>query len=226
MIDNIIKMFYKWLKLTPLKLDGIEVTPILTDDLHIDFECNPIQDVSYYEWAISLAVELHFERFLKLSGALNRLNRNTLNEGVSRFNVIIDKQIHLSSKDLSRIDDACDSLKTMIFTPGHNLFTSDINTELYAIEPDGEGINVVLGIEFLKPKINGVPTNNPNELIQSVKPKFTFHNELEDFEYQFLNHITSIIWNGPKSLFSQDAMYVGNKVSYHYKGKNVWGFED
>ena len=223
MIDNIIKMFYKWLKLTPLKLDGIKVTPILTDAIDIDFECELIEDVSYYQWAIYLAIELHLERFLKLSGMLNR---DILNEAQSRFNVIIDKQIHLSSKDLSEIDEACEILKEMIFTPGHNLFTSDINTELYAIEPDGEGINVVLGIEFLKPKINGVPTNNPNELIQLVKPKFTFHNELEDFEYQFLNHITSVIWNGPKSLFNQGDMYVGNKVSYHYKGKNVWGFED
>ena len=177
MIDNVIKMFYKWLKLKPLKLDGIKVTPILTDAIDIDFECELIEDVSYYQWAIYLAIELHLERFLKLSGTLNR---DILNEAQSRFNVIIDKQIHLNSKDLSKIDDACESLKAMIFTPGHNLFTSNINTELYAIEPDGEGINVVLGVEFLNPKINGVPTNNPNELIQLVKQKFTFHNELDD----------------------------------------------
>ena len=223
MIDDVIKIFYKWLKNRPIKLDGFVVTPILKDNLHIDFECNLIEDVSYYEWAMSLAIELHFEKFLKLSGMLNR---NILNEGVSRFNVILDDKIHLSSKDLSRIDDACESINRIVFAPNHNLFTADVKIDFVTLEPDNDGISVVLTVEFLRPKINGVPTSNPDELKSLIKPKFTFWNELENFEFQFLNNITSIIWNGPKTLFNQDNMFVTPKVSYHYKAKNMWEYED
>lgn len=223
MIDDVIKIFYRWLKTRPIKLDGFVIRPILRDDLHIDFECNPIEDVSYYEWAMALAIELHFEKFLKLSGMLDR---NTLNEGVSRFNVILDEKIHLSSKDLSRIDDACESINRIVFTPKHNLFTADVKIDFVTLEPDNDGIDVVLTVEFLRPKINGVPTSNPDELKSLINPKFIFWNELEDFEYQFLNNITSVIWDGPKTLFNQENMYVAPKVSYHYKGKYMWGYED
>jgi len=223
MIDDVIKIFYRWLKTRPIKLDGFVIRPILRDDLHIDFECNPIKDVSYYEWAMSLVIELHFEKFLKLSGMLNR---DILNEGVSRFNVILDERIHLGSKDLSRIDDACESINRIVFTPKHNLFTADVKIDFVTLEPDNDGISVVLTVEFLRPKINGVPTSNPDELKSLIKPKFIFWNELEDFEYQFLNNITSIIWDGPKTLFNQENMFVAPKVSYHYKGKNMWGYED
>jgi hypothetical protein len=223
MIDDVIKIFYKWLQTKPVKLDGIKVVPILTDDLHIDFECNVYEDVSYYDWAVSLAIELHFERFLKLSGMLER---DILNEGVSRFNTILDKEIHLSSKDLSKIDEACENIKRIVFTPSHNLFTADVNVDFVTLDPSDDGIAIVLVVEFLRPKINGVSTSNPDELKPLVKPKFTFHNELEDFEFQFLNSVTNVIWNGPKSIFNQDTMFVYPKVNYRYKGKFVWGFED
>lgn len=222
MTDRIIKYYYKYLTISPIKIDGFVVRPILRDDLHIDFECNLIEDVSYYEWAIALDIELHFEKFLTLSGMLNR---NILNEGVSRFNVILDDKIHLSSKDLSRIDDACESINKIVFKPKNNLFTADVKIDFVALEPDNDGVSIILTVEFLRPKINGVPTSNPDELKSLIKPKFIFWNELEDFEHQFLNNIINIIWEGPKTLFNQDSMFVTPKVSYHYKGNYVWGYE-
>lgn len=221
MINNIIKMYYEWLLKKPLKFDGINVTPILTDNYHLDFECSVEKDVDYYDYTITLLIELHLEKFLKLTGLYSN---EVLNEIVSRFNVAIESDLHLSRETVDKIYNECDNLTRIGFKPGHNIFTTDAKVDFITVEPDSDGMIVVLSVEMYNPKLNGKPTTNPDELMSKVNPKFLFWNELDDFEYQAFSSITSILWNGPKTLFNQENMFVGKKVIWTYKGKNVWQF--
>ena len=221
MINNIIKMYYEWLLKKPLKFDGINVTPILTDNYHLDFECSVEKDVDYYDYTISLLIELHLEKFLKLTGLYRNLE---FNEIVSRFNVAIESDLHLSRETVDKIYNECDNLTRIGFKPGHNIFTTDVKVDFITVEPDNDGMIVVLSVEMYNPKLNGKPTTNPDELMSKVNPKFLFWNELDDFEYQAFSSMTSILWNGPKTLFNQENMFVCKKVIWTYKGKNVWQF--
>jgi len=221
MIDGIVKMYYEWLLKKPLKFEGINVTPILTDNYHLDFECSVEKDVDYYDYTISLLIELHLEKFLKLTGLYSN---GVLNEIVSRFNVEIESDLHLSRETVDKIYNECDNLTRIGFKPGHNIFTTDVKVDFITTEHDGDGITMVLGVEMYGPKLNGKPTTNPDELISKINPKFMFWNELDDFEYDAFSSICSILWNGPKTLFNQQNMYVGKKVIWAYKGKNVWQF--
>jgi hypothetical protein len=221
MIDTIIKMYYEWLLKKPLKFDGINVMPILTDNYHLDFECSVEKDVDYYDYTISLLIELHLEKFLKLTGLYRNLEFNKI---VSRFNVAIESDLHLSRETVDKIYNECDNLTRIGFKPGHNIFTTDAKVDFITVEPDSDGMIVVLSVEMYNPKLNGKPTTNPDELMSKINPKFLFWNELDDFEYQAFSSITSILWNGPKTLFNQENMFVGKKVIWVYKGKNVWQF--
>jgi hypothetical protein len=221
MIDTIIKMYYEWLLKKPLKFDGINVMPILTDNYHLDFECSVEKDVDYYDYTISLLIELHLEKFLKLTGLYRNLEFNKI---VSRFNVAIESDLHLSRETVDKIYNECDNLTRIGFKPGHNIFTTDAKVDFITVEPDSDGMIVVLSVEMYNPKLNGKPTTNPDELMSKINPKFLFWNELDDFEYQAFSSITSILWNGPKTLFNQENMFVGKKVIWTYKGKNVWQF--
>jgi hypothetical protein len=221
MIDTIIKMYYEWLLKKPLKFDGINVMPILTDNYHLDFECSVEKDVDYYDYTISLLIELHLEKFLKLTGLYSN---GVLNEMVSRFNVAIESDLHLSRETVDKIYNECDNLTRIGFKPGHNIFTTDAKVDFITVEPDSDGMIVVLSVEMYNPKLNGKPTTNPDELMSKINPKFLFWNELDDFEYQAFSSITSILLNGPKTLFNQENMFVGKKVIWTYKGKNVWQF--
>ncbi len=182
MIDGIVKMYYEWLLKKPLKIDGINVTPILTDNYHLDFECSVEKDVDYYDYTISLLIELHLEKFLKLTGLYSN---GVLNEIVSRFNVAIESDLHLSRETVDKIYNECDNLTRIGFKPGHNIFTTDVKVDFITTEHDGDGITMVLGVEMYGPKLNGKPTTNPDELIPKINPKFLFWNELDDFEYVF-----------------------------------------
>lgn len=221
MIDGIVKMYYEWLLKKPLKFDGINVTPILTDNYHLDFECSVEKDVDYYDYTISLLIELHLEKFLKLTGLYKN---GILNEIVGRFNVVIESDLHLSRETVDKIYNECDNLTRIGFRPVHNIFTTDVKVDFITVEPDNDGMIVVLSAEMYNPKLNGVLTTNPDELISKINPKFQFWNELDDFEYQAFSSITSILWNGPKTLFNQENMFVGKKIIWTYKGRNVWQF--
>jgi hypothetical protein len=221
MIDTIIKMYYEWLLKKPLKFDGINVMPILTDNYHLDFECSVEKDVDYYDYTISLLIELHLEKFLKLTGLYSN---EVLNEIVSRFNVAIESDLHLSRETVDKIYNECDNLTRIGFKPGHNIFTTDVKVDFITAEPDSDGMIVVLSVEMYNPKLNGKSTTNPDELMSKVNPKFLFWNELDDFEYQAFSSMTSILWNGPKTLFNQENMFVGKKIIWTYKGRNVWQF--
>ena len=224
MIDGIVKMYYEWLLKKPLKFDGINVTPILTDNYHLDFECSVEKDVDYYDYALSLMIELHLEKFLKVTGLFSR---ETLNEIVSRFNVVIESDLHLSRETVDKIYNECENLTRIGFKPLHNIFTADVKVEFITVEHESDGIIMVFSVEMYGPKINGVPTTNPDELISvftKTYPKFQFWNELDEFEYEIFINIVNVLWYGPKTLFTEEHMYIGKKVIWTYKGKNVWQF--
>ena len=171
-----------------------------------------------------LRIELHLEKFLKLTGLYSN---GVLNEIVSRFNIAIERGLHLSRKTVDTIYNECDNLNRIGFRPVHNIFTADVNVDFITVEPDGDGIMMTFSVEMHGPKLNGKPTTNPDELISLVSKsnQFQFWNELDDFEYQFLSNPMNVIWNGAETLFENKNMFVGKKVIWTYKGRNVWQFK-
>jgi len=211
------KAFVMYLKNHPYKFNGIEIEYHLTDNNFIEFYFNPNEDINYYEYTLSLGIELFLEKFLERIGFLNA---RLLSDLLSKIKVITEKPLNLTNELLSKIDEKCSEIDEIVFEFRNNTFTSNCRVDFISCEPDSEGLFLNYNIELLNPKINGIRTTNPDLMINGNR---FFFETLSEYEYKLVDNVTELVWDDP-NLISQGHMFVGKNITYQYKGKDVWEF--
>jgi len=216
MIDKVIKIYYKYLLKSPIKMVGFKITPVLTDNSYIYFEFKMIKDTSYSKEAMSIQIISHFEKFLKLAGIKYK---SEYREFFSRLKMTLDKKVYLNSEYLSKIDEACDNIKKISFHISNNKVEAAVDVSFVDVKDEGDGIIIELTVNILNIKINSV-LSTPNEVMNLNSKGFS--DIIGQYEYEYAGEVAQIIWDGPETLFNQALMYLSPLITYSYKGNPVW----